>query len=221
MLSSRSIWQIAEWPCKSKAKSCQDLHFEGCKCNCKYLCYFLSDSLSADILFWFSDSHIFMFIMQLLEMVEQNELNMSLVTLLDENIASAHRSNQVSNSSLCYFRLQSYIYLISEFTYSVMLLCTSSIYNNARLDGLFVIILPRIEHSALYGCIWVWLNAESLPSLFCAQTFNLLLLVRVSKVQITGIKSCRCVNQSLFGLKENFSQKIDFLWIACLGETKL
>ncbi|XP_057521001.1 uncharacterized protein LOC130801223 [Amaranthus tricolor] len=30
----------------------------------------------------------------LLEMVEQNELNMSLVTLLDENIASAHRSNQ-------------------------------------------------------------------------------------------------------------------------------
>lgn len=30
----------------------------------------------------------------LLEMVEQNELNISLVTLLDENIASAHRSNQ-------------------------------------------------------------------------------------------------------------------------------
>lgn len=94
-----------------------------------------------------------MFVMQLLEMVEQNELNMSLVTLLDENIASAHKSNQVSNSCLCYFQSQSYIYFKSEFKYSVTLLCTSSTYKNRRLDGLFIISLPRIEHSALYGCI--------------------------------------------------------------------
>ena len=33
---------------------------------------------------------------QLLEMVEKNEVNRALLTLLDENIASAHRSNQVS-----------------------------------------------------------------------------------------------------------------------------
>lgn len=34
---------------------------------------------------------------QLLEMLERNELNKALLTLLDENIASAHRSNQVGN----------------------------------------------------------------------------------------------------------------------------
>lgn len=33
--------------------------------------------------------------MQLLEMVESNELNRSLLTILDENIASAHQGNQV------------------------------------------------------------------------------------------------------------------------------
>lgn len=33
--------------------------------------------------------------MQLLEMVERNELNRSLLTLLDENIANAHEGNQV------------------------------------------------------------------------------------------------------------------------------
>lgn len=32
---------------------------------------------------------------QLLEMVKQNQLNRSLLTLLDENIANAHRGNQV------------------------------------------------------------------------------------------------------------------------------
>lgn len=35
------------------------------------------------------------FAMQLLEMVERNELNRSLLTLLDENIANAHKGNQV------------------------------------------------------------------------------------------------------------------------------
>lgn len=34
--------------------------------------------------------------MQLLEMVEGNELNRSLLTLLDENIANANMGNQVS-----------------------------------------------------------------------------------------------------------------------------
>lgn len=33
--------------------------------------------------------------MQLLEMVERNEVNRSLLALLDENIANAHSSNQV------------------------------------------------------------------------------------------------------------------------------
>lgn len=33
--------------------------------------------------------------MQLLDMVETNELNRSLLTLLDENIANAHMANQV------------------------------------------------------------------------------------------------------------------------------
>lgn len=33
--------------------------------------------------------------MQLLDMVEQNELNRSLLTLLDENIAGAYQGNQV------------------------------------------------------------------------------------------------------------------------------
>jgi hypothetical protein len=35
---------------------------------------------------------------QLLEMVERNELNISILTLLDENIASAKTSNQVDLS---------------------------------------------------------------------------------------------------------------------------
>jgi hypothetical protein len=38
---------------------------------------------------------MFFFPPQLLEMVERNELNMSLLTLLDENIANAKTSNQV------------------------------------------------------------------------------------------------------------------------------
>jgi hypothetical protein len=33
--------------------------------------------------------------MQLLEMVETNEINRSLLTLLDENIATAHEAKQV------------------------------------------------------------------------------------------------------------------------------
>lgn len=33
--------------------------------------------------------------MQLLEMVEQSELNRSLLTVLDENIANAQKGNQV------------------------------------------------------------------------------------------------------------------------------
>lgn len=37
--------------------------------------------------------------MQLLDMVEKNELNRSLLTLLDENIANAHRGNQVISIS--------------------------------------------------------------------------------------------------------------------------
>ena len=35
--------------------------------------------------------------MQLLEMVEKNEINRSLLALLDENIASAQKGNQVRN----------------------------------------------------------------------------------------------------------------------------
>lgn len=34
--------------------------------------------------------------MQLLELVEQNKINRSLLTLLDENIANAQKSDQVS-----------------------------------------------------------------------------------------------------------------------------
>lgn len=37
--------------------------------------------------------------MQLLEMVEKNEINRSLLALLDENIASAQKGNQVGNSN--------------------------------------------------------------------------------------------------------------------------
>ncbi len=40
-------------------------------------------------------SNELMFTMQLLDMVERNELNRSLLTLLDENIANAHKGNQV------------------------------------------------------------------------------------------------------------------------------
>jgi len=34
--------------------------------------------------------------MQLLDMVEKNELNRSVLALLDENIANAHKGNQVT-----------------------------------------------------------------------------------------------------------------------------
>jgi len=37
--------------------------------------------------------------MPLLEMVEENEINRSLLELLDENIASAQKGNQVGNSN--------------------------------------------------------------------------------------------------------------------------
>jgi len=35
--------------------------------------------------------------MQLLDMVEKNEINRSLLALLDENIANAHKGNQVGD----------------------------------------------------------------------------------------------------------------------------
>lgn len=41
-------------------------------------------------------NHCFWFLLQLLDMVEKNEINRSLLTLLDENIANAYRGNQVS-----------------------------------------------------------------------------------------------------------------------------
>lgn len=43
-------------------------------------------------LFFFISSYF----VQLLDMVEKNEINRSLLTLLDENIANAYRGNQVS-----------------------------------------------------------------------------------------------------------------------------
>lgn len=45
--------------------------------------------------------------LQLLEMVERNELNRSLLTLLDENIANAHKGNQVETiGKLLAFQVQ-------------------------------------------------------------------------------------------------------------------
>lgn len=43
--------------------------------------------------------------MQLLDMVEKNEINRSLLTLLDENIANAQRGDQVSAAGKIFFCL--------------------------------------------------------------------------------------------------------------------
>lgn len=43
--------------------------------------------------------------MQLLDLVEQNELNRSLLTLLDQNIASAYQGNQVREIIIAFFML--------------------------------------------------------------------------------------------------------------------
>lgn len=45
--------------------------------------------------------------MQLLEMVEKNEVNRSLLALLDENIANAQKGNQVTKNSNweCFFMI--------------------------------------------------------------------------------------------------------------------
>lgn len=52
--------------------------------------------------------------MQLLEMVERNEINRSLLALLDENIADAHRGNQVKQIGML-FLLVSIIHVIGIF----------------------------------------------------------------------------------------------------------
>lgn len=48
--------------------------------------------------------------MQLLELVEQNKINRSLLTLLDENIANAQKSDQVSAAG----KILSYILLVKS-----------------------------------------------------------------------------------------------------------
>lgn len=48
--------------------------------------------------------------MQLLELVEQNKINRSLLTLLDENIANAQKSDQVSAAG----KTLSYILLVKS-----------------------------------------------------------------------------------------------------------
>lgn len=50
--------------------------------------------------------------MQLLEMVEHNELNRSFLTLLDENIANAHKGNQVNRLGKASFILHEIIHFI-------------------------------------------------------------------------------------------------------------
>lgn len=50
--------------------------------------------------------------MQLLEMVEHNELNRSFLTLLDENIANAHKGNQVNCLGKASFILPEIIHFI-------------------------------------------------------------------------------------------------------------
>lgn len=55
----------------------------------------------------------FVLMMQLLELVEQNQLNRSLLTLLDENIANAQRGNQViaiEKASYVFIHLWSSLY---------------------------------------------------------------------------------------------------------------
>lgn len=61
------------------------------KTVCTLLYIFKRNTLMKNLLY------VIVLTTQLLDMVELNELNMSLVTLLDENIASANRSDQVSN----------------------------------------------------------------------------------------------------------------------------
>lgn len=59
---------------------------------------------SLDILY-FATEIVFIFFIQLLEMVEKNELNRSLLALLDENIASAQSSEQVRTVNKIFFYL--------------------------------------------------------------------------------------------------------------------
>lgn len=60
------------------------------------MCYCLFGLINSLLLFLFVGSLSLVHVsMQLLELVEKNEVNRTLLTLLDENIANAHRGNQV------------------------------------------------------------------------------------------------------------------------------
>ena len=65
--------------------------------SCSQLLFVLFFFFLSLLVFTLSYAHSNLSSMQLLEMVEKNEINRSLLALLDENIASAQKGNQVRN----------------------------------------------------------------------------------------------------------------------------